>query len=352
MNMKELLDAIKTGDLKKVQELLKISTVKEKVRASAWNNEVLKTAIENHRLEIVRELLQIDAIKAQTAAWPQRPLEIAIEIGHLEITRELLRMDIAKAIIFSSTWTTDGPQPIEKTHAILRVAAESGSLDIVFMLIQIYQSSKVNPPVDLRLRLGKDSPEIMTLEEVHKHLCEVNRELEEYLPSVITNIVKAYASLPCLLRPAKPVLTLQSESKKQAEIGVPKVPKRKEEAEIYNLNKFQNIRPFLEKCKVKGDGDKLPESNVAFRRAAAAGLEAITRALAENDKSLDINQPGAESGKTALHFAVIKGRKNVASQLIEMGAKQDIQDAQGKTASDYAAESTDEGIKKLFAIKH
>lgn len=123
---------------------------------------------------------------------------------------------------------------------------------------------------------------------------------------------------------------------------------KKETAEILRVTTpTKNIQPFLKRCKLKKDGDKLPTSELAFRRAAAAGLEAVTRALVENAKNLDINQTGTESGKTALHFAAMHKRKNVISQLIQMGAKQDIRDAQGKLASDYVE---DERLKKLFKV--
>ena len=146
-------------------------------------------------------------------------------------------------------------------------------------------------------------------------------------------------------------------------------PKFVQEAEIYikemeqrlGVNKLitfeytrqQRLTPsvisILNRVKTKNDGDNIPEPEVALRRAAADGLADVIQALVENVQDLDLNQCGNTSGRTALHFATIYGRTNVVSQLITLGARQDIRDkVKNQLASEYAGASNNAKIRNIF----
>ena len=56
----------------------------------------------------------------------------------------------------------------------------------------------------------------------------------------------------------------------------------------------------------------------------------------------------SENGMTILHFAVKKNSINVCKYLLEQGANQNILDAEGKTAYDYALENGSEDMIALF----
>lgn len=56
----------------------------------------------------------------------------------------------------------------------------------------------------------------------------------------------------------------------------------------------------------------------------------------------------SENGMTILHFAVKKDSINVCKYLLEQGANQNILDAEGKTAYDYALENGSEDMIALF----
>ena len=106
--------------------------------------------------------------------------------------------------------------------------------------------------------------------------------------------------------------------------------------------------PVLPPQNVDEPENNIPEPEVALRRAAADGLADVIQALVENVQDLDLNQCGNTSGRTALHFATIYGRTNVVSQLITLGARQDIRDkVKNQLASEYAGASNNAKIRNI-----
>jgi ankyrin repeat protein len=105
---------------------------------------------------------------------------------------------------------------------------------------------------------------------------------------------------------------------------------------------------MLKKCKKKQDGNELPSPESALRRASISGRTDIMRILLDSATNLNINEAGSESGKTALHFAVIGKHIDAAKLLIQCKANTDIVDKNGKTALDYAKESGNEEMCTLF----
>jgi len=85
-----------------------------------------------------------------------------------------------------------------------------------------------------------------------------------------------------------------------------------------NIEDLNSLVSLLKKCKLKKDTD-LPTPEIALIRASAAGRIDILKALTRMVKDIDINQPGPESGKTALDFA---NTKEVIEFLTALGAKQ------------------------------
>ncbi len=82
------------------------------------------------------------------------------------------------------------------------------------------------------------------------------------------------------------------------------------------INKVELLK-LLNLCKTKNDR-VLPKPELALRRAAAAGKMDIVKGLIENVKDIDINQPGPDSGKTAVMFAQEKGHLEIVKLLLEI----------------------------------
>jgi ankyrin repeat protein len=53
--------------------------------------------------------------------------------------------------------------------------------------------------------------------------------------------------------------------------------------------------------------------------------------------------------KTALIYAIIAKKKNTVGMLLEVGARTDLQDTEGKTAMDYAQ---DNGMQSMFGLRY
>ncbi len=85
--------------------------------------------------------------------------------------------------------------------------------------------------------------------------------------------------------------------------------------------------------------------SLSFRKAAVTGNDGDIFLLSTFVNSLMNSQD--DSKKTALHLAIENGKVNAAMILIVMGAAMDIKDSADKTAADYLAESTIEGMKTL-----
>lgn len=74
------------------------------------------------------------------------------------------------------------------------------------------------------------------------------------------------------------------------------------------------------------------------------------------EKSANINSKGPASGQTALHLAIIHGKKQNVALLLEANADFNIPDSKGKTAKDYDSEfslieeycKSYRKVKKLF----
>ncbi len=82
------------------------------------------------------------------------------------------------------------------------------------------------------------------------------------------------------------------------------------------INKVELLK-LLNLCKTKNDR-VLPKPELALRREAAAGKMDIVKGLIENVKDIDINQPGPDSGKTAVMFAQEKGHLEIVKLLLEI----------------------------------
>jgi hypothetical protein len=104
------------------------------------------------------------------------------------------------------------------------------------------------------------------------------------------------------------------------------------------------------------DEHSLPTVEVALRRAAAGLRLADGRGMREQTKILnylitevtDINASSPTNGMTALHFAVTKGQIENIKLLLAAGADPGLCDKCGRTAKDYALDSSIPQIKALF----
>jgi len=313
-----LLLAIESNHPAVLRELLQWKKISEtNLRGSAW---LLSIATKNGQLEIVRELLQCKAIiEENLARWDCESFFLdPIKSNRLEIVIELLEVTRLKeqALIFSD--------PRQQIYSSVR-EVKCDSLNIASQLRQIFQL--------LEMELTDD---IKQMYEQYSLKCsqEIGESLDNHLSEALIKIVYDYASVQV----------------KVVDDGGERLPKpialeikKKTETSCLNQQTSQPILlSFLKKCRIPRDGGNLPPPDLAFRRAAAAGFEDVIRGLA-NNTPLDINEVGAESGRTALHLAVIHRKKNVVSQLIRMGAR-DITDAKNKRAIDYAREAGDEEI--------
>jgi hypothetical protein len=92
----------------------------------------------------------------------------------------------------------------------------------------------------------------------------------------------------------------------------------------------------------KKDKD-LVSTEVALRKASAAGRYKDAVILVANIKGT-INQPGAESGKTALHQAALHGHASIYQLLEQNGASAAITDSANKNPEQYAKEFSHEEI--------
>lgn len=107
------------------------------------------------------------------------------------------------------------------------------------------------------------------------------------------------------------------------------------------------ILKILTKCKTEDPAQ-------AFRKVASEGLLSDMRWLVEDYPHV-INEKGLETGKTALHRAVIKGDVDVVSYLVcELKVDTHIKDNDGKIAFEYINTHCDqpkivETLEKLFA---
>ena len=98
----------------------------------------------------------------------------------------------------------------------------------------------------------------------------------------------------------------------------------------------------------KGDDVQLPEFEVALRRAAHEKDLEDVQFLIGRVRDINAQDNNPEKRRTALHWAVLKGRKENVEALLAAGARDDIPDATEKTAKDYAMQSSDEEMKSLF----
>ena len=88
------------------------------------------------------------------------------------------------------------------------------------------------------------------------------------------------------------------------------------------IGDLERLSSALTKCKIDAkDGNLLPKPELALRRAANAGRLDLVQAIVETVKDLNINEPGPDSGNTALDFAESKGHEAVVSFLKARGAK-------------------------------
>jgi hypothetical protein len=97
-------------------------------------------------------------------------------------------------------------------------------------------------------------------------------------------------------------------------------------------------------------GDGLGQENVyALDRLMAAAKEGDVETVRRlvNEYDLDVNQSD-QYGRTALHFAALRGHEGVARLLLELGADVNQSDQYGRTALDFAAFQGHEGVARLL----
>jgi len=94
---------------------------------------------------------------------------------------------------------------------------------------------------------------------------------------------------------------------------------------------FREISAFDNDAETKGDS---PDPNATFT------------ALIQNGADLNAQQ---DSGQTLLMDAAMGGNYNMAKMLLKFGANKDIQDANGKTAKDWAKELGNKNITALLS---
>ena len=73
------------------------------------------------------------------------------------------------------------------------------------------------------------------------------------------------------------------------------------------------------------------------------------RALLESDAAKAVIDEQDADGNTALHYAAWSGRVDIIVELLRAGAKTDIVNAAGKTASEEAKEQKQDGAIKMIA---
>ncbi len=96
-----------------------------------------------------------------------------------------------------------------------------------------------------------------------------------------------------------------------------------------------------------------PDRSKALRRAAAWGRVFELKALANVMQPAEINDSDTIGhGRTALHWAVIKGSVDCVNILIKRGADVSKQDASGKTPLYYAAQSGNQELIKLLEARN
>lgn len=88
-----------------------------------------------------------------------------------------------------------------------------------------------------------------------------------------------------------------------------------------NIVHLPSLMFVLKKCTLKKDGDIVPTPELALRRAAAIGKLDVIQELLKLVKDIDINQPGPDSGKTAIMYAKEYDRKEMVEFLRKAGAK-------------------------------
>ena len=95
----------------------------------------------------------------------------------------------------------------------------------------------------------------------------------------------------------------------------------------------QKTQALLDKYRGPDEKTSMMDKNIAFRRAAALGhLDNLKKLL---QWGAQINAQGADSGKTALHQAVMSQHLDVVMFLLHAGANALIKDQRQKTAINY-----------------
>ena len=92
----------------------------------------------------------------------------------------------------------------------------------------------------------------------------------------------------------------------------------------------------------------VPSVETALRRAVVSGTLDDVYFLARQVGNINAQDDNPTKRKTALHWAVTTSKIAAIDILIAAGARADIKDAVGKTAVDYAAESSVAAIRTVF----
>ncbi len=121
--LENLVIAARAGDLKVVEELLKIPDVRDK--AASKNNFALFCAVVSGHKNIVETLLKIPDVRDKAAANDNRLLSSAAADGRKDIVEALLKIDDVR------------DKAAAKDNEALRLAAQNGRLNIVEILLKI-----------------------------------------------------------------------------------------------------------------------------------------------------------------------------------------------------------------------
>lgn len=100
---------------------------------------------------------------------------------------------------------------------------------------------------------------------------------------------------------------------------------------------------------LRKDGERAnPVHDQALRRAAVWGRLFELKVLIKSMSRSDLDKKDANSGRTALHWAVLNKNFDCARQLVSAGASLDVQDKQGKTPLHTAVSNGDRAMIKML----
>jgi hypothetical protein len=135
----------------------------------------------------------------------------------------------------------------------------------------------------------------------HYNSFETLQHLNKVFPSALSDITMEY-----IFPNEYAIRTYQLnivENGKTFLLNALEVQKNYEQLRKSDIKNRRLVLEALEQCKVNKDHGKLPDPELALRRASAAGKINIIRTLLDNVHDLDILAKSPESNKTAIDFA-------------------------------------------------